>query len=954
MATEVAAVLARYIVRAEGYQEVAAASDNLRQRFAGVQSQAQGLAQEMEALNAAQQALVATANSTSAEVAKQRAVLQELIGSYKEGSAAIDQQIASLGEMGTSVATLGADLAALQGEWQSVQAAMQANQAASRALRERIDELYDARRKLNIRTQGEEFAQLTDEVKKAEQALGELADKYGELKQESEGIEFATANLQAAQTLLGAEGATRTEALAGISQAADRLKRMGAAQDQVAGSSKRMANGLRFTNGELGRLLTGVATGRAGLYSFNEFFGRMILGMKSAIPTIAAVAAPIVLLVSGFKIASSATVQFGQALAGARPEIQGVYDQLQDLTNFGNQELLAFLEQATNRLQSFGAVDASGTARTIAELANIGQFRLPGPGDAGQVAQMIQRAVEGVNFDPLRDLGLPVDELNAKLQKLAADGMTKAAQRAEILNEVGRQLNQDVLGGEAQARANAEFRTMAGVMAEIKNIFASIGQDENLVAAANEFVVALRAALPLLAGIAQLAATVGTILVRGATEFARLLTDPAGALKDVANRALTQDRATSQNNPLNDNFIRRIFRGEGSDVLKESIEQTTEETDLFADALKTVDGIVSRFDGTADQAANSLTRMQRAMEQAQGRQGAFGLIDGVKQLSQAFLNLDKDASPANAVDALRAYDQVLAQVIEKGPQQLELLRLQAERLFSTGLIDQSEFDALQEGFNAIEGVVKPIEDEAARIRGRIDDSTNATNNFNGAMQTVEGSAAAVNGQLGAMTGNINSAIGAAYNLAGALGSITLQNPLGLVGFGSGGQGGASFSAPGSVRRQGADFARQGAGGRGLSSADQALLNSARGSAQDKSGQDLRDAINNVGKVFDIGATGGGGGGGGGGGAGASIEEIRQLFRNIGELIKIGTNNGVFFSTAGNTIPLGGKNEFLNTKGGSLIQTVNIRGIWDFADPAAKRQIMKELEEALAQLKKETK
>ena len=103
------------------------------------------------------------------------------------------------------------------------------------------------------------------------------------------------------------------------------------------------------------------------------------------------------------------------------------------------------------------------------------------------------------------------------------------------------------------------------------------------------------------------------------------------------------------------------------------------------------------------------------------------------------------------------------------------------------------------------------------------------------------------------------------------------------------------------------------------------------------------------------ATGGGGGGGGGGAGdiGASIEEIRQLFRNIGNLIKIGTNNGVFFSPAGNTIPLGGPNEFLNTKGGSLIQTVNIRGIWDFADPAAKRQIIKELEEALAGLKRET-
>jgi hypothetical protein len=113
----------------------------------------------------------------------------------------------------------------------------------------------------------------------------------------------------------------------------------------------------------------------------------------------------------------------------------------------------------------------------------------------------------------------------------------------------------------------------------------------------------------------------------------------------------------------------------------------------------------------------------------------------------------------------------------------------------------------------------------------------------------------------------------------------------------------------------------------------------------KAADDMRGAAQNVANA--LAAPGGGGGGGGG----TSVGDIRKFFREMNRLIKIGVNDGVAFSTAGNTIPLGGRGDFLNTSGGTLIETVNIRGIWDFTDPGQKKQIIRELEEALRNLKR---
>lgn len=93
----------------------------------------------------------------------------------------------------------------------------------------------------------------------------------------------------------------------------------------------------------------------------------------------------------------------------------------------------------------------------------------------------------------------------------------------------------------------------------------------------------------------------------------------------------------------------------------------------------------------------------------------------------------------------------------------------------------------------------------------------------------------------------------------------------------------------------------------------------------------------------------GGGGGGGGSDLMNIEEIRRFMQEVNEAIAIAARGGVRIGTAGNAIPWEA-GTFVNTQGNNIqIDTMLIRGVWDYTDPAAKREIVRQLQEALAEL-----
>jgi len=105
-------------------------------------------------------------------------------------------------------------------------------------------------------------------------------------------------------------------------------------------------------------------------------------------------------------------------------------------------------------------------------------------------------------------------------------------------------------------------------------------------------------------------------------------------------------------------------------------------------------------------------------------------------------------------------------------------------------------------------------------------------------------------------------------------------------------------------------------------------------------------------MWELGGQPGGGGGGGGQDRNLAIEEIRKFIQQVNKAVMAGIRGGVVYSTAGNAIPIGGPGEFVSNEGGVNIGTINLRGVWDFADPAAKREIVRQLQEALVQYQKE--
>lgn len=110
---------------------------------------------------------------------------------------------------------------------------------------------------------------------------------------------------------------------------------------------------------------------------------------------------------------------------------------------------------------------------------------------------------------------------------------------------------------------------------------------------------------------------------------------------------------------------------------------------------------------------------------------------------------------------------------------------------------------------------------------------------------------------------------------------------------------------------------------------------------------LREATENLFRT-----VGGGGGGGGGGSDLMDIEEVRAFMQEVNRAIAIASRGGVRIGTAGNAIPFE-PGSFINTEGNQIsIDTILIRGVWDYTDPATRRQIVKELQEALQDLQGE--
>jgi hypothetical protein len=737
----------------------------------------------------------------------------------------------------------------------------------------------------------------------------------------TEVLERLAANKTRLNTEFGLEelfgGLSVLRAEADVSKLNQATKKMLDTTDKVPGVMQAAARSSRANQTAITGLFSALRTGRIG----TSLMAQGALGLASALggPLAIALGVATVALI-GFvtKMISAA-----DAARQANPRFLEMAQSLDSVSNAA--EAAASLELISNRLQGQGAPGPVALTKGLADLAEQLQYLRPGANDAAVTLDALSNAIIGVTSAGLDQFGVNVSALNQELQRLAEQGLGQAAQRAAILDAVQERVSRSATRIADQAEREALSLGQVGdKLKEMLNGFAASEQAQALVAELAEALRDLLTAVePLLPAIGIFAAVLGkslvfsirvvTAAIIGMVKYWELLLRaldvviPGEAFGGMADKL----------NDISAEMVRQV---------RTSTEVDNQWKRMSASAVQFGEDAESAF----QQGASAAEMFRQSVSQG------FGVVDSIRGVAEAFREMDEGITPTNALQTIQAIDQAFGSLLQGGQESLDRMRDQILTFFQAGFIDRETFEALSTSLGHIQEVARPMLEEVGRFEGILGESQSAA-------------------QTAAVTNN-QSLVPSVYNVSDgfitAAGSVDLFiSRLGAIP--------SSISVgvgvvPGVVARHRAGVAeRQQAGAGSLPSSI------ARGEGAVRGDNTLRRNFDDFKKGIDavIGdlppVRGGGGGGGGGGGRLASIEDIRNLFRELNRAILIGLRGGVLFSTAGNTIPAGGPAEFLNTKGGTLIQTVNIRGIWDFADPAAKRQIIKELEEAIRNLKRET-
>lgn len=644
-------------------------------------------------------------------------------------------------------------------------------------------------------------------------------------------------------------------------------------------------------------------------------------------------------------------------------------------------ELQGLVGASENFFRSIGAVNADVFAENIARLAAENEALF---GSFAEAYQAFSRAIQQGDFSGLAEAGFQVQYIteSLKAQGIAWSDAEAAAQRygavaSASAREAGRAAEASSRQITSWSDVQERFRAL---LDKIAQAFAPILDD--IFTGLEAFVDLLAAAMP---------------LIRMFTGFLRTLADimewvglaakkSAGFLADVFDAAASIARQIPEP-------IRRII-GLGND---------------WAEALEGVADNFRALEGEAGSALRSIEaqidpviqRIQELENLMTQRSLGFGLLDQIEQLGAAYNELQEGPSVQGVLDYAKAYDRVFQTIIEQGPvvaqQQLELTRALFTQLAGIGDIPRDEYEKMMGVLDNAQIVVKNMGEKYEELTGTQMGAKEAAQNLSGGLNNVENAALGaaggvdqLNTNLRNLPDNVTVPVNVQVGLSGnslalkLIGGFILRSvnlPSGLLGDVAANKQGPAQGPPtpstlGSSRAA-TESARLRGGGAALRGDRAAAASSSRyagmadyyartgrvpntvptSGVPDITSIGTGAAAGAVSSGIRGGASGGGGGGGGGGGSArderlATIEEIKKFFEQVNKAILAGIRGGVAFSTAGNAIPLGGPGQFVGSQGGVLIEQVNLRGVWDFADPAAKREIVRQLKEALAYFDKE--
>jgi len=366
-----------------------------------------------------------------------------------------------------------------------------------------------------------------------------------------------------------------------------------------------------------------------------------------------------------------------------------------------------------------------------------------------------------------------------------------------------------------------------------------------------------------------------------------------------------------------DSDLRDAFRSMDITGMDSLVDAMTLLGDKYPELKSLVSLLTGELDKQADAARRAADGIQEQADAARAAVDAgFALARSVKRAAEAAGEMNRTGSP-EAVFAFAEAMWAVQVAAAANPDALPALTAQLADMYAAGLFTAAQYEQLL----GIIAATSPISDAAAGGLGIV---SGAVDTVGTGADIAAGQVGSLNEQLGAVNGTIpgtilninalsNAVVGASNTIAGAA------------------KGSAAAHIPGQP------WTGKETGLPNANKIDWGAVFPANRAAW--------------------GGSGGGGGGGGGGGAttdgkGLAIDEIKKFFEQVNRAIKAGIQGGVLYSDEGNAVPVGSPYDFIANEGGVNVQTINLRGVWDFADPTAKREIVRQMKEALAQFEKE--
>lgn len=891
--------------------EVAAVHATLGFRVEG----AEQAARYTQQVTAAQQALQGAVGNSSAQVQDLSNKLKQAISDLQGFSQVPAQVNAELKALGSSIGTLANDLARATATYDQQRAKVEELSTGLRATSAEYEKLNAA---LQASVASGKIA--TDEHRKLNAAAAEAYYKQQDLAEalatEEKALEKTTQEvkeLAAAQKELDDIPIGTTAKAAQIERLTGQLNKATGATALNTAATTKQAAAFKLNQTTLAGFVSAIRTGNVGSSLLAQ--GLQVLTSTGGLAAIALGALGIAAFGAATKL-----VMMAEQVRLIPPRLLEMATGLREIEGIDLTQLATQLGVISNRFESFEFTNADQVASEVASIGAALAKLKPGAGDEGQAIEAVARAIESLNVDSLRDYGVQVDELKRNLEALGAEGNT-TGQRLAIIQAVSRTLASNA--NEVAAATDRERNSFAALKQEVSNMIATSAGVEGLGDAWAELVGALRAGLPILQSWIDLFA-----------EFAeggiKLFTDAITAVNEEmliwarGLRAIDKWWASTpfgkESWPGLDKFIEDMERSlDKSDQAGTTFRRLgTDVEDLGRDATETAD----RFKDFRDSLSIS-----------------SGIYSQLQSLGQAFANLTDGIDPGEVSNYVQTLSTGLSQIAEQGVDRTRASFDALERLmhdsFAAGILSAEELDRGLRELEANKAFAEPLiaevermerefgntETAAQRAAAKVESVSTALHNIPPNVSSnihigVSGPGAALlNGGFSIPSGSFSG------NIPVPLGTPSaITNPTGPVG--------------GPAR------------GRQSSGADRALINTATNSGIASRREAFERAANERNRMFGTKPQGGGGGGGGGGGELASLADIRRLIQEINTAIGIGLR-GYRIGTAGNAIPFEAGQYFSSDQSGGVnINTLLIRGVWDFADPQAKRQIIKQMEEAL--------